>query len=85
MKKGQKASMVVFWKQHEVDNKETGEKKTLPVLRYYNVFNVDQCDGIKSPDAVISTGVDYQPVDAVDAIVKGYTDPPTIEYGGGKP
>ena len=45
VKKGQKASMVVFWKWIEqVD--EDGEKKEIPFLRYYNVFHIDQCEGL---------------------------------------
>ena len=47
VRKGQKASMVVFWKWIEqVD--EDGEKKEIPFLRYYNVFHIDQCEGLKA-------------------------------------
>ena len=46
VKKGEKASMVVFWKFIEQEDEETGEKKELPFLRYYNVFHIDQCEGI---------------------------------------
>ena len=47
VKKGQKASMVVFWKWLEQEDEETGEKKEIPFLRYYNVFHIDQCEGLK--------------------------------------
>lgn len=47
VKKGQKASMVVFWKWLEQEDKETGEVKEIPFLRYYNVFHIDQCEGLK--------------------------------------
>jgi len=46
VKKGQKASMVVFWKWIEQEDEETGEKKEIPFLRYYNVFHIDQCEGL---------------------------------------
>ena len=46
VKKGEKASMVVFWKWIEQKNEETGEVKELPFLRYYNVFHIDQCEGL---------------------------------------
>ena len=46
VKKGEKASMVVFWKFIEQEDEETGEKKEVPFLRYYNVFHIDQCEGI---------------------------------------
>ena len=47
VKKDQKASMVVFWKWLEKEDEETGEKKEIPFLRYYNVFHIDQCEGLK--------------------------------------
>lgn len=46
VKKGEKASMVVFWKFIEQEDEETGEVKEVPFLRYYNVFHIDQCEGI---------------------------------------
>lgn len=46
MRKGEKASMVVFWKVMEQADKETGEQKTIPLLRYYSVFHIDQCEGL---------------------------------------
>ena len=47
VRKGEKAHMVVFWKWIETEDEETGEKKEIPFLRYYNVFHIDQCDGLK--------------------------------------
>lgn len=47
IKKGEKSQMVVFWKWLEQEDEETGTKKEIPFLRYYNVFHVDQCDGIE--------------------------------------
>lgn len=54
IRKGEKSSLVVFWKQIPVkeQDSQTGEIKTIivPMLRYYNVFHVDQCDGITAAD-----------------------------------
>ena len=46
VKKGEKSSMVVFWKWIEQEDEETGEKKEVPFLRYFNVFHIDQCEGL---------------------------------------
>ena len=46
IKKGEKSSMMVFWKWIEQEDEETGETKEVPFLRYYNVFHIDQCEGI---------------------------------------
>ena len=48
VRKGEKAHMVVFWKWLEEEDKETGETKQIPFLKYYNVFHIDQCEGIKA-------------------------------------
>ncbi len=48
VRKGEKASMVVFWKFLEKEDEETGETTQIPFLRYYSVFHIDQCDGISA-------------------------------------
>lgn len=48
IRKGEKASMVVFWKWLEQEDEETGEKKEVSFLRYYNVFHIDQCEGLRA-------------------------------------
>ena len=40
--------MVVFWNWLQKEDEETGEKKEIPLLRYYNVFHIDQCEGLKA-------------------------------------
>lgn len=53
VKKGEKSTMVIFWKILEYQSKLLKDKKgnpkmeKLPLLRYYNVFNLDQTEGIK--------------------------------------
>ena len=46
VRRGEKAHMVVFWKWITAKDEETGEEKEVPFLRYYNVFHLDQCEGI---------------------------------------
>lgn len=47
VKKGEKSTQVVFWKFSKIKDEETGEEKTIPFARGYNVFNLDQCEGIE--------------------------------------
>jgi antirestriction protein ArdC len=82
VKKGEKSTLVVFWKQLPVTDNETGEKKTIPLLRYYNVFNVEQCEGVAVPDAVPFTPTNFQPLEGAEKIVKEYANGPVIEHGG---
>lgn len=74
--------MVVFWKQYETKDRQTGEPIKVPVLRYYNVFNIDQTENIPAPDAPVYTPTPFNPIEAAEAIVNGYQDPPAIEFGG---
>lgn len=51
VRKGEKSSLVVFWKQikvEEPDKNGVPEEKLVPMLRYFNVFHIDQCDGLKA-------------------------------------
>jgi antirestriction protein ArdC len=82
VKKGQKSSMVVFWKQYPTTDRKTGEPVTVPVLRYYNVFNVEQCEGIEIPDAVKFEPTPFTKNEACEKIVSGYEDRPEIEHAG---
>lgn len=82
VRKGEKSTMIVFWKQYETEDRETGEAKTVPVLRYYRVFNAEQCDGIEIPDASTFESMEFAPLDVCEQIVAGYPNAPTIEHGG---
>jgi antirestriction protein ArdC len=50
--RGEKSTLVSFWKFNEYakENRETGEteNKTSALLRYYRVFNIEQCEGLKA-------------------------------------
>src|SRR5580765_7648694 len=82
VKKGEKASLVVFWKQHELIDRDTGEPEVIPVLRYYNVFNVEQCEKVEAPDKPAFEPIEFSPIEAAEALVRGYADAPVIEHGG---
>jgi len=43
-----------FWKQHH-RGKGIREPQKIPLLRYYSVFNVAQCDGLKIATAPVET------------------------------
>lgn len=48
VRKGEKASMICFWKWLDKEDEETGETTQIPFLRYYSVFHIDQCEGISA-------------------------------------
>jgi antirestriction protein ArdC len=77
VKKGAKSEVVVFWKFLEVDDKETGERKEIPFLRYSRVFNVEQCEGVAYP-GFDDTPREGQPIDAAEAIVANMPNRPRL-------
>lgn len=83
VRKGEKSSLVVFWKQYETTDKDSGDPVRIPVFRYYNVFNAEQIDGIEIPDSVKYTPLDFHPIDEAEKIVAGYAGAPTITNDGG--
>jgi antirestriction protein ArdC len=79
VRKGEHGSKVVFWKMDEYrkEDKETGEtenRKSI-LLRYYTVFNLEQCEGIKSPEP---TRV-IAPLEQCETIVNSMPNPPGFE------
>ncbi|MGD0819411.1 MAG: zincin-like metallopeptidase domain-containing protein [Desulfomonilia bacterium] len=83
IKKGEKSSIVVFWNFKEVEelNEATSEmeKKNIPFLKYYRVFNVLQCEGITYPDQPEESHSD--PIVEAEAIIEGYKGRPEIKHG----
>lgn len=91
VRKGENGTLVTFWKKLLVTeaNPVTGEaeKKTIPMLRYYKVFNADQCDGLPEKywhngHTVPGTLQDHR---EMADILKSYLDrkdSPKVTYGG---
>ncbi len=82
VKKGEKASLVVFWKKYEVKDRQTDEVKEIPLLRYYNVFNVEQCEGIEAPEQPAAPLTTFEKIEAAEALADGYRDGPTVQHRG---
>lgn len=80
IKAGSKATPVIFWKFLEKENSETGETDSIPMLRYYQVFNVDQCGGIEAPDEEEAETIDFQPIEEAENIVKGFKASPKLTH-----
>ena len=74
IRKGEKSKIVCFWKPYKKVDEETGEILKHFYLRYYNVFHLDQCEGI-SPRWALSVrpSSDLEPDAAADAIIQDYT------------
>lgn len=81
IKKGEKASFVVFWKMLEKEEiNENGEpiKKTIPYLKYSNVFHVSQVDGVE-PLETLELNDTIEPIEAAEKIKADYQARENIE------
>jgi len=85
VRKGQRSTVVVFWKL--LDRKDTAadgaeRARKIPLLRYFNVFNVEQCEELTLP-ARFTMPEEREPLtvsDAVRAVVDGYANGPELRH-----
>lgn len=86
VRKGEKSNHAVFFKiieKKDVENGVSDKPKMIPLVRYYNVFNVAQCEGLEGNIPLLETGGCGIP-DA-EKIVKNYQNAPSIiEKAGSK-
>jgi antirestriction protein ArdC len=84
VKKGEKSTMIVFWqmspnKDYDPKNPNKGPK-VFPFLRFHNVFNVEQCEGIDYPKS--EPIAEFNPVERAEQIIEQMPQAPPIRHGG---
>jgi antirestriction protein ArdC len=98
VRKDEKATPVVFWRvyvdgvevkagESEPEAQETGDQgKRRFVLRYYSVFNTDQCNLPTSVAKKLTLPERRQldPIEACEKILAGMPNPPEIVHAGDK-
>ncbi|KAB2328963.1 DUF1738 domain-containing protein [Cytobacillus depressus] len=82
VKKGAKSEIVVFWKWLEKENEE-GETEKIPLLRFYKVFNINQCEGIESKWNEDIQEFEHDPIEEAENIIKGYMNKPSLSWQSG--
>ncbi len=85
VRKGEKSTSVVFWKwldqkaaPDEDDNSTSGK---VPLVRFYNVFNLNQIDGIKAP-VEEQPANPFNPIEQAEQVIRNMPGRPIILYGG---
>ena len=94
VRKGEHSQIVVFWKVDQIGNAKSetdpqdGEAdentRRRFVLRYYRIFNVEQCE---LPQTVLDKlpkieTHQHDPIEAAERIIAGMPNPPEIQYAG---
>lgn len=90
VRKGEKSTPVIFWKwidrknaEEDTDQEESRNGK-VPLLRYYNVFNIEQLEGITAPPSPETITNPFTPIESAEQIVSNMPLRPDIQYRGGK-
>lgn len=80
IKKGEKSIPVVFWKLLNTEEKDGTIKKT-PFLKYYNVFNLSQTEGIEPIKVPISDPPNphFDPIAKAEELIELWEDCPVIK------
>ena len=84
VKKGAKSKMVVFWKVLHREKKDASGNiirdenglpvdDPIPMLRYYNVFHIDDCDGIQPKYTAEHLPATASPVERAEEIIAEYS------------
>lgn len=77
---GEKSTLVTFWNITEIED-DQGEQKKRFLLRYYLVFNVEQCSGLHLKPIVVPK--DFNPIAEAEAIFAGMPNAPPLDHKGG--
>ena len=78
VRKGERYSPCIFWTEWKREDKQTGEKERIPVLRFYKIWNAEQIDGIDFPEPEKPRG-DFEPIQICESVVAEMPNPPRIE------
>lgn len=81
--KGERSTLVVFWKFPERTREEEEVRRSAPILRYYKVFNAEQVEGLKLPE--LPKPQESTPKDRSqksELLIQCMQDPPTIRKEG---
>jgi hypothetical protein len=74
VKRGEKSTPVIFWKvldKHDQDD-DTKAIGKIPMLKHYNLFSAEQCEGIPVPPDPEETVNPFTPIERAEQIIAGY-------------
>jgi antirestriction protein ArdC len=85
VRKGEKGTPIVFWNwvDSKTEKRADGTPKKVPFLKYFTVFNVEQCDGLDIP-TWSAPSAEFNPIEEAEKIVAGMPKAPRISHGGAR-
>jgi len=79
IKRGAHGIPIIFWKFIDVEDKETGDIETVPMLKYYTVFAASDAEGVEVP--VYQNPLNaFNPIEEAEKIISNMPNMPEIEF-----
>lgn len=78
IKKGAKSKFVVFFtfvedkKNKKIDENGIEHYDKIPILKYYNVFHINDCEGVKSKMGEKESVKEFEPIEVAEGVISGY-------------
>jgi len=85
VRQGEQGLPVVYWKfeKREVQDGDELVEKSSVLCRYYTVFNVEQCEGLRlEPVQSATEKAQVQPIESCEQVVTAWLQKPNISHGG---
>jgi antirestriction protein ArdC len=89
VRRGESGTPIVFWRidqntSEELDREEENVAAYRRILlRYYTVFNAEQCEGIQIPGTKAVEDVpEFDPIPSCEAVYANMPHPPELRHGG---
>lgn len=83
IRKGEKSTIVIFWKMWEAKSAADEKGKQIPLLKYYRVFNASQCEGLNLSELERPESRSKpERIDVADSLIRTMPDPPRIDETG---
>jgi antirestriction protein ArdC len=83
-----KGLAVILWKWIKKKDKATGEEKTFPITRFYNVWSLEQTEGVPKPGWLKKLEAEEEaskdrndPIEAAQKVWDNYPEKPGLEFG----
>lgn len=84
VRKGEHGTFVVFFKPLKVKDESAPDgERTIPMLRFFHVFNVEQCDGLEL-EPIDRPTREIPVIETAESVYAGYSDAPSLGHGGAR-
>ena len=82
VRKGEKSTPIVFWSWFDKKDDSGNITGKIPFLRYFRVFNVEQCDNLNIKPIDTHEEREHTPIESAEQIIADFGSKPTINHSG---